>query len=350
VAVVGEPSWLVVLPTHDHPTTIAYAAASALAQEVEDLRLVVIGDGVAEETRDVVADLCRGDARVSFVDRPKAPSRNEAARHEVVSASAARFVTYLGDDDLFLPDHLGTMQELLAAHDFAHPAPVFVLPSGEMEALPTDLADSRCVRWHLHPGRNAVSLTGAAHTGDLYRRLPFGWRPAPPGRCSDHYMWEQVFTVADVRLATAVRATTVKLAADKRVGVDGADRAEEIRWWSLRITSPGFRAQWDADVADAVRRAAVEGMLRAGELSDELVGAYERLAVAAGTGIPSPGGGPGVPPGEHAALLAEHRRVTQAMERVTGTRTWRLRNRVIGSRRVDPMVAGRPGRSQVPGG
>ena len=107
---------------------------------------------------------------------PKAPGRNEPARHAVVSASPSPLVTYIGDDDLFLPHHLESMQGLLVDHDFAHPAPVFVQASGELLAMPTDLADPRCVEWHLHPGHNAVSLTGAAHTRDLYRRLPFGWR------------------------------------------------------------------------------------------------------------------------------------------------------------------------------
>ena len=43
----------------------------------------------------------------------------------------------------------------------------------------------------------------------------------------------------------------------------------------------------------------------------------------------------------HATLVSDHDRVIQAMDRITGTRTWRLRNRLIGSRHVDPMVAGR---------
>jgi len=48
---------------------------------------------------------------------------------------------------------------------------------------------------------------------------------------------------------------------------------------------------------------------------------------------------------QHSTLIADHARVIQAMDRITGTRTWRLRNRLIGSRRVDPMVAGRSGTS-----
>ena len=276
----SAPSWLVVIPTHDHPSTLAHAAGSVLDQEVGDLRLVIIGDGVGDDTREVAADLCRADRRVSFVDSPKAASRNEAARHAVVSGTDAPLVTYLGDDDLFLRDHLVTMQDLLADHDFAHPFPVFVEPSGALEAVPTDLADPRCVRWHLHPGHNAVSLTGAAHTGALYRRLPFGWRPAPEGRWSDHYMWEQIFSMDGVRLATATRATTVKLPAVPRSEVDPAHRGDEIRSWSERSRTPGFPEWWDAQVADAIRRAAVDHVMGASEVFDELAAMRAHPGVA----------------------------------------------------------------------
>jgi glycosyltransferase involved in cell wall biosynthesis len=359
VALVGDASWLVVIPTHDHPSTVAHAAASVLDQGVQDFRLVIIGDGVGDDTRDVVADLCRGDRRVSFVGRPKVPGRNESARHAVVSASEAPLITYLGDDDLFLPHHLESMQDLLADHDFAHPAPVFVEPSGQLFALPTDLADPRCVSWHLHPGHNAVSLTGAAHTGDLYRRLPFGWRPAPQGRWSDHYMWEQIFTLEGVRLATSPWATTVKLSADKRVGVEAVDRAQEIRSWRGRVDGPGFREWWDAEVTDAIHQAAIDQLMWASELFDELAAVRDRLAAE----VPTESGESArsstedrqyrlhvdhefeVLRSHHATLVADHDRITQAMDRITGTRTWRLRNRLIGSRRVDPMVAGGTGTS-----
>ena len=280
MALVSAPSWLVVIPTHDHPSTIAQAAGSVLDQQVGGLQLVIIGDGVGDDTREVVADLCRADRRVSFVDFPKAASRNETARHAVVSGTDAQMITYLGDDDLFLPHHLDAMQDLLVDHDFAHPFPVFVQPSGVLEAVPTDLADPRCVRWHLHPGHNAVSLSGASHTAALYRRLPYGWRPAPEGRWSDHYMWEQIFSVDGVRLATASRATTVKLPAVPRSGVDPAHRGEEIRSWSQRSRTPGFGHWWDAQVAEAIRRAAVDLVMGASEVFDELAAIRARLGVA----------------------------------------------------------------------
>ncbi|MGE0461194.1 MAG: glycosyltransferase family 2 protein [Vicinamibacterales bacterium] len=249
---------MVVIPTHDHASTLGLSVASALEQTIPDLDIVVLGDGVGDDTRAVMADLCRADSRVRFVDRPKGEGRNEVLRHEVVSAATAPVVTYLGDDDLFLPTHVETILDLLADHDFAHPFPVFVGVGGELIARPTDLSDERCVRWHLHPRRNTISLTGAAHTMDLYRRLPAGWRPAPPDRWSDHFMWEQIFSLPGVRLATSPDATTIKPPADMRAGMSAAARRDELaRWWA-RMHEPGFTLWWDGAVQAAIRRVAVD--------------------------------------------------------------------------------------------
>ena len=64
----------------------------------------------------------------------------------------------------------------------------------------------------LRPDRNAVSLTGTAHTVAAYRRLPHGWRTTPPGRWPDHYMWQQFLAEPWVRAVTATRVTAVQFA------------------------------------------------------------------------------------------------------------------------------------------
>ncbi len=57
----------VLLPTHNHPRTLPYSIDSVLAQTFTDFRLIVICDGAAEETLDVVADAARSDPRVEVV-------------------------------------------------------------------------------------------------------------------------------------------------------------------------------------------------------------------------------------------------------------------------------------------
>jgi hypothetical protein len=265
----ATPAALVIVPTHDHASTLDLAVSSALEQTVADLEVVVIGDGVGDDTREVMSRLMGSDDRVRFVDRPKSPSRGEEARHEVILASAAPVVTYLGDDDLFWPDHVETMLGLLADHDFAHPFPVMVTEDGSLTTLPTDLSDPACVEWHLHPGHNTVSLTGAAHTVALYRRVPAGWQAPPAGRWPDHYMWEQFFRLTGVRLATSPRSTTVKPPATGSSATPAERRAALQGWWD-RMHRPGARAEWDAAVTEAGRRTAIETFMAQQVLRDDI--------------------------------------------------------------------------------
>jgi glycosyltransferase involved in cell wall biosynthesis len=185
----GAPATTVIIPTHDHPSTLDLAIASVLEQFEASLELVVIGDGVEDDTRDVIAAL--DDPRLRFIDSPKSSSRAELVRHHVLMDARSQYICYLGDDDLMLKDHVETVIEVLQSVDFAHPLPVYILPDGGFGAHLTDLSSSECRDWHLDPARNAVSLTGAAHRLDAYRGLPVGWREPPAGRWSDHYMWQQ---------------------------------------------------------------------------------------------------------------------------------------------------------------
>ncbi len=264
-----SPSALVVVPTHDHASTLDLAVKSALDQNVSDLEVVIIGDGVGDDTRDVVAELRRMDERVTFVDRAKSPSRAESTRHEVVRDTVASVVTYLGDDDLLLPHHLEVMMRLLEEHDFAHPMPTFIGLDELVEVAPVDLSRAACRDFHQRPHRNTVSLTGASHTSDLYRRLPFGWRTPPPGRWSDHYMWQQILSVEGIRATTADRATTVKRAAATR-DESAIERRDALQRWYDRRHDPGFVQRWDDDVAGAIRASAADTFVSHHELSDRL--------------------------------------------------------------------------------
>lgn len=249
---------LVIIPTHDHASTLDMAISSALEQTFSDLEIVVIGDGVGEDTRQVIKRALERDRRVSFVECPKTPSRAEPLRHRVITDSEATIVTYLGDDDLFLPDHLSRTVEALKDHDFCHPYPTFIGSDHNVFCLPADIADPNCRAWHLRHQHNRISLTGAAHTMKLYRRLPFGWRAPPVGVWSDHYFFQDVLRIANLRAKTLPEATTIKTPAALTKEWSAEARRTALQSWWTRIHAADFAESWRRDVCLATQHAASE--------------------------------------------------------------------------------------------
>jgi glycosyltransferase involved in cell wall biosynthesis len=181
---------LVIIPTHNHPGTLGVAIESVQNQTVSNLRVVVIGDGVLDDTRDLMARIVRADQRVTFLDRPKTARHGEEYRDEVIRASSEDVIAYLCDDDLMFPQHLEHLTQVLDGNDFANPLPVLMRSDGSLQIIPGDLDNPESVLWHLDSQtmRNSVSLSGVVHTRSSYLRLPRGWHSAPVGRWTDHYM------------------------------------------------------------------------------------------------------------------------------------------------------------------
>lgn len=306
---------LVIVPTHDHPWALDLSVESVLAQTLENLDIVIIGDGVGDDTRDVVASLLERDRRIRFIDAPKSPSRAERVRHEVISSTDADVVAYLGDDDLFFPDHIQSMVALLDEHDFAHPVSVCLDEHDDLTAFPADLSDADCVEWHLHRGWNTIGLSGVAHTSEMYRRLPQGWTEPPEGWWSDHYFWSQIFQLPGVRLVTSARSTVVRTPSAWRSDQTPASRRLSLERWLGRIERPEYAEEWNRLVGDAVRRSAVTNSMwtvrhhrTIGELRELLDQQAKLLEDLQDSG------------------LAPARAELAAMR---SSRTWRLRDRLV---------------------
>ena len=167
----------ILIPTFRHPQLLPYSIESALAQTAA-CEILVVGDGVEDDTRTAIKPYLPA---VRFFDMPKGKRNGELHRHHALRQAKGRIVCYLGDDDLLLPEHCAEMAALLEHADFAHSYPVFVRENGVLSPGLVDLSQDR-YRQEMLDGECQVSLTGAAHTLDMYWRLPFGWRPAPPER------------------------------------------------------------------------------------------------------------------------------------------------------------------------
>ena len=101
------PAVSVVMPAYNAERYIAAALDSALAQTCRDLEVVVVDDGSADSTRQIVAGY---GPPVRLVEQANAgPS---AARNHGVREAGGQFVAFLDSDDLWLPEKLAEQMAL----------------------------------------------------------------------------------------------------------------------------------------------------------------------------------------------------------------------------------------------
>ena len=258
----------ILIPTHRHAELLPYAVRSALAQEGVEIEVFVVGDGVEDDTRAALEPFL-ADSLVRFFDRPKGQRNGERLRHEALQESTSPIVCYLSDDDLLLPGHVAQMLELLEDADFAHDLTVNVLPDGSLRYNVFDFGRPEFVE-RVAAGRAGVGLTGASHTRAAYDRLPFGWRPAPPGVPSDIYMWQQFLSLPGFTGVTSDRLGALIFPSPRRTHMTAVERAAELDLWQGRIRDPQFPAELDAMVATAARGAAERLKLKSMRLEREL--------------------------------------------------------------------------------
>jgi hypothetical protein len=245
----------VLIPTHNRAKTLRLAVASALAQTVSEIEVIIIGDGVTDPVRVAARALVRSDSRVVFLDRPKSAHHGEEYRHEAIVTARSNAIFYLCDDDLLMPAHVEDLLVLLKRCNFVQSLNGFVSASGDIGFYPADLSDPSTIAMHLVVDKpyfyNAVSLTGTAHARDFYLELNRPWETTPTGRWPDHYQWCKMFVRPDLRAATSERMTALQFptSADGRDTLSEKERFTEMMRWARIVASPHGQAQIDALVS-----------------------------------------------------------------------------------------------------
>jgi glycosyltransferase involved in cell wall biosynthesis len=240
------PTATVLIPTHNHVEPLREAIASVQAQTLKDFELFIVGDGVGDATRKQVAELAATDSRIRFFDLPKGPRKGEVHRHEALQQASGRFVAYLGDDDVWMPMHLSTLDALLQRVDFGHTMHIGAGGAGKFQFLCADLENPLFRRLMLERQVNRFDFTFTGHTLEAYRRLPHGWRTTPPEfPWTDLYMWRQFLAEPWCRAASAMVPTAICTATHLRPDLSDRERAEELVQLRRMFGKAGFReAMW----------------------------------------------------------------------------------------------------------
>lgn len=269
----------IIIPTHDHGPTLEFSIPSVLAQTQSDFELFVIGDGISRDGRKIAEKYAAQDSRVRFFDFPKSGRHGEEYRHQLLSEQATgEIVCYLADDDMWLPDHLEVMAELLKNADFAHVLPCYIDASDHLRIYQGSLALPEYREDILVYGLNFIPFGTAGHTLEFYKRLPRGWRSAPKGTYTDLYMWQQVLSMPGIRAVSSPECTYLNFPSSKRKDWSLEMRLEELSRWRARADEAGFQ-DW---LRKAVCRELIESRAllakRDAEKRDQLFAVSSELA------------------------------------------------------------------------
>ena len=86
-----------------------HSIPSVINQDYKNWELIVVGDGCADETEQVVNSF--GDSRIRFFNLEKNSGQQATPNNFGMSKARGQFVAFLNQDDLFFPDHLSKSLE-----------------------------------------------------------------------------------------------------------------------------------------------------------------------------------------------------------------------------------------------
>jgi glycosyltransferase involved in cell wall biosynthesis len=100
---IGSPVFSIVVATYNRGRHIIPTIDSVLGQSFGNFELLVVGDGVADDTLEHVTRL---DSRVGVISLPWNSGSQATPNNIGISAAKGEYIAYLGHDDLWMPDHL----------------------------------------------------------------------------------------------------------------------------------------------------------------------------------------------------------------------------------------------------
>ncbi|OPH53093.1 hypothetical protein BC351_31945 [Paenibacillus ferrarius] len=236
-----NPSFTILIPTFNHGYLLKYALDSILLQTNQNFEVFIICDGAVIEGRKTAWRYAFSDPRFNVVDRPKGDRHGEAYRHEALLSAKGKFVCYLGDDDLWFPDHLHQIEQALATCDFVHSRHTGVNDQNQVFSHYDSIENVEIRQRMLNQKFNIFGPTVVGHRMETYRRLQEGWAPGPSDIWSDLNMWRKFIRLEEINFATIPAVTALFLPSPFRLKMTLKEREEEMAMWAEKIRSSTFR-------------------------------------------------------------------------------------------------------------
>lgn len=98
------PRVSIITAAYNRSNVLRYAIASVLRSTVTDWELLVVGDACTDDTAEVVASF--NDHRIRFFNLETNTGEQSGPNNAGFRYARGRYISYLSQDDLWLPDHL----------------------------------------------------------------------------------------------------------------------------------------------------------------------------------------------------------------------------------------------------
>ena len=227
----------VIIPTYGEAEFALWAIKSVQRQSVEDIEICIICDGSPEHMVSFFQRMADEDPRITVFRYPKSPRTGEPYRHEVIGKTTGNIICYCAHDDIWLPDHIETVERALAKYDFVHTLHAAVnIPQNIIK--PHDIYSviysidikSRRIRKMMQRKYNFFGLSYGAHTRKAYLRLNKGWETTPDKDIpTDLYMWNKFISGDNFKYKTIRKITAICFPADERRKWSTQEREDELR-------------------------------------------------------------------------------------------------------------------------
>ncbi|OGM11468.1 hypothetical protein A2Z22_00255 [Candidatus Woesebacteria bacterium RBG_16_34_12] len=104
-----KPLVSVIIPTYNRSSMLKNSIESVLKQTYHNFELIIVDDGSTDNTKEVVKKI--KDKRIKyFYKKNQGPA---SAQNYGIKHSGGKYITILGDDDLYLPNKIDVQVELL---------------------------------------------------------------------------------------------------------------------------------------------------------------------------------------------------------------------------------------------
>lgn len=226
----------IIIPTHDRAETLPIAVRSALTQTRDDIEVIILGDGCTEACRSAALTCARDDARIRFLDRPKAPLRGAANRDLAVRSARSDRIFYSDDDDILLPHHVATLGPALDDFDVVDTPIASVAPNGRIHLGVHDSSNPLQRNLVASGQLKTVFDTHLAHRKQAYERLGEPWI----GRLQNHHIVEGFLGMfaahRDIQWCTLPRITALSFHGTRRLTMEKEARRQELSIWFERMS------------------------------------------------------------------------------------------------------------------